>query len=59
MQQIIFSKKTKYGTFTDALYVPDSMGSEEIEIMKQARITAFINIVEASSLLSEPEQEND
>ena len=42
--QIIFSFDTPYGTFTDALHLPDNHGlsDAEIDLMKQQRLDAWV-----------------
>jgi hypothetical protein len=49
MLQIIFEFATKYGTYRDALYLPDDHGltDAEIEALKQQRLDNWIAIVEA------------
>jgi len=48
MIKIDFSFETKYGKFADALHLPDDHGftDEEIEAMKQQRLTNWLAIVE-------------
>ena len=47
--QIKFSIETEYGTYTDALNLPDDVtySNEEIEAMKQARVDNWIAIITA------------
>lgn len=49
MQQIVFEFATKYGTYRDALYLPDDHGlsDAEIEALKQQRLDNWLAIVEA------------
>jgi hypothetical protein len=49
MPQIIFEFTTKYGTYRDALYLPDDHGltDAEIEAMKQQRLDNWLAVVEA------------
>lgn len=48
MIKIDFSFETKYGKFADALHLPENHGftDEEIEAMKQQRLTNWLAIVE-------------
>ena len=48
--QIVFTFQTPFGSFCDALYLPDDHGltDEQLEAMKQDRLTnwlAFVNPV--------------
>ena len=47
--KIDFSFETKYGRFADALHLPDdhSLTDDEIEAMKQQRLTNWLAIIEA------------
>jgi len=49
MISIRFSFDTPYGLFADALILEDDHGltDQEIDIMKQERLTNYLNIVEA------------
>jgi len=49
MPQIIFEFATKYGTYRDALYLPDDHGltDAEIKVMKQQRLDNWLAVVEA------------
>lgn len=49
MQQIVFEADTKYGTYRDALYLPDDHGltDAEIEALKQQRVDNWLAIIEA------------
>ena len=45
--KIQFSKDTEYGVFSDALNLPDDHGmtDEQIETLKQERVTAWITVI--------------
>jgi hypothetical protein len=49
--QIIFTFKTQYGAFTDALYLDDNhtFTEAEIEAMKQERLRNWIAMIESPS----------
>ncbi len=49
MIQIIFEFATKYGTYRDALHLPDDHGltEAEIEALKQQRVDNWLAVVEA------------
>jgi len=49
MPMINFSFQTKYGTFSDALNLPDGVNyaDEQIEEMKRERLTNWLAIIEA------------
>jgi hypothetical protein len=49
MLQIIFEFATKYGTYRDALHLPDDHGltDAEIDAMKQQRLDNWLAVVEA------------
>jgi len=51
MIKIDFSFETQYGTFADALHLPDDHGlsDEQIEAMKQQRFDNWVAIVTAPS----------
>lgn len=55
--QIIFEFSSRYGTFRDALNLPDDHGlsEDELAVMKQARFDAWIAHVEAASQEPTPE----
>lgn len=60
MLKIDFSFDSKYGTFSDALHLPEDHGltEGEIEQMKQERLANWIAIIEAPAPeepLPEPE----
>ena len=48
MIKIDFAFETQYGTYGDALILPDdhSLTDEEIEAMKQQRLTNWLAIIE-------------
>lgn len=46
MNKIDFEFETQYGKFRDALYVDDSVSSEQIEIMKTERLNNWLYVVE-------------
>ena len=58
MIKIDFSFETKYGKFADALHLPDDHGmtDDEIEAMKQQRLTNWLAIVEAPPVETPPEE---
>jgi hypothetical protein len=49
--KIDFSFNTKYGTFNDAIHLPDNhdLTEEQIESMKQERLNNWITIIETLS----------
>jgi hypothetical protein len=49
--QIIFTFKTQYGAFTDALYLDEdhTFTEAEIEAMKQERLRNWIAMIESPS----------
>lgn len=49
IMQIIFTFETKYGPFTDALYLDENhtLTEAEIEAMKQARLSNWIAFIES------------
>jgi hypothetical protein len=55
--QIIFEFATKYGTFRDALYLPvdHNLTDEQIEALKQQRLTNWLAIIEAPPAPTEEE----
>jgi hypothetical protein len=59
MIKIEFESETKYGTYRDALYLPEDHGmtGEQINAMKQERIDNWINIVENPPLPTEEQIE--
>lgn len=48
MISINFEFESKYGTFTDALVLPDdhNFSDDELEIMKQQRFDSWITFIE-------------
>jgi hypothetical protein len=52
---IVFSFDTKYGTFRDALHLPDdhTFTDGEIEAMKQQRLDNWIALIEAPIVVPE------
>ena len=54
--QIIFEFPSVYGTFRDALHLPDDHGLSEAELtaMKQARLDNWVAHIEAASQVEEP-----
>lgn len=52
---IVFSFDTNYGTFRDALHLPDdhTFTDSEIEAMKQQRLDNWIALIEASIVVPE------
>ena len=56
--QIRFSIQTEIGEFNDALFIPlaeyDTMTSEQIDILKQARVDAWVAAVKIASSNTEP-----
>ena len=57
--QIIFEFPSAYGTFRDALNLPDDHGLSEAELtaMKQARLENWLAHIEAASQAEEQVQE--
>ena len=49
--QVIFSIKTKYGTYNDALYFLlidyNNMSQKDIDFAKQARVNAWVAYIES------------
>lgn len=47
MQQIRFTFETRFGAFSDALYLPEDHGlsDEQIEAMKQERLNNWLAVV--------------
>lgn len=47
MQQIRFTFETRFGSFSDALYLPEdhTFTEEQIEAMKQERLTNWLAVV--------------
>lgn len=56
--QILFSFNTKFGTFSDALYLPDdhTFSEEEITTMKQQRLDNWLAIVDPQIVVQEPSE---
>ena len=48
MQQIRFTFETRFGPFSDALYLPEdhTFTDEQIEAMKQERLTNWLAVVD-------------
>lgn len=48
MQQIRFTYETRFGPFSDALYLPEdhTFTDEQIEAMKQERLTNWLAVVD-------------
>jgi len=59
MIKIDFQFETKFGKFADALHLPDGHGltDDEIEAMKQQRLTNWLAIVDAPPVEEPPVQE--
>jgi hypothetical protein len=59
MIKIDFQFETKFGKFADALHLPDDHGltDDEIEAMKQQRLTNWLAIVDAPPVEEPPVQE--
>jgi hypothetical protein len=57
--QIIFEFPSAYGTFRDALNLPDDHGfsEEELTAMKQERLDNWVAHIEVASQAEEPAQE--
>ena len=57
--KIDFSFPSQYGTFSDALHLPDDHGlsDEQIEAMKQARFDNWIAVITAPSVEETPTEE--
>lgn len=58
MIKIDFQFETKFGKFADALHLPDDHGltDDEIEAMKQQRLTNWLAIVDAPPVEETPQQ---
>jgi hypothetical protein len=58
MQQIIFEYNTQYGTFRDAIYLPDdhTLTDQEIDAMKQERLNNWLNQIVAMSQPVDPQE---
>lgn len=59
MVKIDFSFSSQYGTFSDALHLPDDHGlsDKQIEAMKQARFDNWIAVITAPSVEETPIEE--
>ena len=59
MVKIDFSFSSQYGTFSDALHLPDDHGlsDEQIEAMKQARFDNWVAVITAPSVEETPTEE--
>jgi len=59
MVKIDFSFSSQYGTFSDALHLPDDHGlsDAEIQAMKQARFDNWIAVITAPSVEETPTEE--
>ena len=59
MVKIDFSFSSQYGTFSDALHLPDDHGlsDEQIEAMKQARFDNWVAVITAPSVEETPIEE--
>ena len=57
--KINFSFSSQYGTFSDALYLPDDHGlsDEQIEAMKQQRFDNWIAVITAPPSEETPTEE--
>tara|TARA_R110000868_G_scaffold31232_1_gene114566 strand:- start:8330 stop:8524 length:195 start_codon:yes stop_codon:yes gene_type:complete len=57
--KINFSFSSQYGTFSDALYLPDDHGlsDEQIEAMKQQRFDNWIAVITAPPVEETPAEE--
>jgi len=57
--KIDFSFSSQYGTFSDALHLPDDHGlsDEQIEAMKQARFDNWIAVITAPPVEETPTEE--
>lgn len=57
--KIDFSFSSQYGTFSDALHLPDDHGlsDEQIEAMKQARFDNWIAVITAPPVEEAPTEE--
>ena len=56
---INFSFDSQYGTFSDALHLPDDHGlsDQQIEAMKQARFDNWVAVITAPSVEETPTEE--
>jgi hypothetical protein len=61
MLKIDFYFLTKYGLFSDALYVPEghSFSSAEIELMQRERLNNWLYAVENPATPSEPQPDQE
>ena len=59
MVKIYFSFSSQYGTFSDALHLPDDHGlsDKQIEAMKQARFDNWVAVITAPSVEETPTEE--
>ena len=59
MVKIDFSFSSQYGTFSDALHLPDDHGlsDEQIDAMKQARFDNWIAVITAPPVEETPIEE--
>ena len=59
MVKIDFSFSSQYGTFSDALHLPDDHGlsDKQIEAMKQARFDNWVAVITAPSVEETPTEE--
>ena len=59
MVKIDFSFSSQYGTFSDALHLPDDHGlsDKQIEAMKQARFDIWVAVITAPSVEETPTEE--
>ena len=57
--KIDFSFSSQYGTFSDALHLPDDHGlsDQQIEAMKQARFDNWVAVITAPSVEETPTEE--
>lgn len=57
MKEIKFVIETKYGSYSDALYLSDEqvdiLSEEQIEEMKQERVKNYVQLVENPPILNE------
>jgi hypothetical protein len=53
--KIDFEFETKYGKYCDALYLPDdhTFTDDEIQVMKQQRLDAWVSFIENPPIVDE------
>lgn len=61
METIVFEFATKYGTYRDALHLPDNHGltKAEIDTLQKERVNNWLAVIEASSAPPVEEEPTD